>query len=823
MAKAGGLDDFSNNLATDLGPLLSLFGDAITKQYLSESTSFEDYVIFALAPIGLMTAVVSVIRVCGGPWLRSFIGRAQEGDAAIEAELCTSTSADICEVFNRGGITRTLGKAKILEIIRVRPGANKDEDTAKSEDDDKNNSDKPKSNISEKTSEMEINYDWSQENMGLFLVRDYFANCRTSEWHHHTGAKNRPWLRAFSRRRASQNTDTEKGVNPAKDKTISSQNSALAKNSLDKYSNINPNLSINVGIRKRGPLFVYSVLVLGIVLQLGLLAMAPLMSWVGNWSKDGHSKQELGIQKAYAKNKIPISFLVGNVVMILGMFGCAYLIGQITEELKYRRINDQKSTELYWVQAGDQVIGDQTYGPYAYSDPSKPLTEYVISTKRENMETVFKYKVLTWITIVATLGGYIVQFVGLRGMTAWVSIAQLAIMLIMSFFRGMMRTQRLANNGNKLQDISEEVVGHELDWLAFEIWKTMRRDKNGTQKADPLKKDSAQKDGQASGMSWIFTGQPISNQPLQPVSTPALNHAEEILRIRARLGYLSGHESDFLLQTEKTQRQNWDGKYVPIRARAMKMAKALSAIANRLIDKNHPKTEIHLRFQVAFSRSPRDTKPDLHTIGITLHPPNLVARQRTWSLDSLQLEAILGLFSWSLSRYPEVKSPQSGRNSSPWIGFRTSTAKSETMKDVSRARILSARRRTKAVSEDKQYLLDLWLGDNTAEIESCTLRWQQTDQPTCKTLWRRTSIKDKEAKKRFLPDRPESNYRPLQLSTSSSESIASAESPPLQFLGWTQVNLESGPPDSTNEGGVSARSSRSELLSVICIVAIYGD
>lgn len=116
---AAGLDDFSNNLATDLGPLLALFGDAVTKQYLSETTSFEDYVIFALAPIGLMTAVVSVIRVCGAPWLRSFIGRAQEGDAAVEAELCTSTSHDICEVFNQGGITRTLGKAKILEVIRL--------------------------------------------------------------------------------------------------------------------------------------------------------------------------------------------------------------------------------------------------------------------------------------------------------------------------------------------------------------------------------------------------------------------------------------------------------------------------------------------------------------------------------------------------------------------------------------------------------------------------------------------------------------------------------------------------------------------------------
>lgn len=32
-------DDFSNNLATDLSPLLALFGEQVTQQFLSESTS----------------------------------------------------------------------------------------------------------------------------------------------------------------------------------------------------------------------------------------------------------------------------------------------------------------------------------------------------------------------------------------------------------------------------------------------------------------------------------------------------------------------------------------------------------------------------------------------------------------------------------------------------------------------------------------------------------------------------------------------------------------------------------------------------------------
>lgn len=115
-AKAGGLDDFSNNLATDLAPLLTLFGENMTKQYLSESTHWLDYIIFALAPIGILTATASVIRVCGSSSLRAFIGRAREGAGTIESELCSSTSRDVCELFNNGGITRVLAPPKFWNL-----------------------------------------------------------------------------------------------------------------------------------------------------------------------------------------------------------------------------------------------------------------------------------------------------------------------------------------------------------------------------------------------------------------------------------------------------------------------------------------------------------------------------------------------------------------------------------------------------------------------------------------------------------------------------------------------------------------------------------
>jgi hypothetical protein len=60
---ASGWDDISNNLATDLAPIFQLFGEQVTKQYLAESTSILDCIIFAMAPLGVLTAIVSAIRV----------------------------------------------------------------------------------------------------------------------------------------------------------------------------------------------------------------------------------------------------------------------------------------------------------------------------------------------------------------------------------------------------------------------------------------------------------------------------------------------------------------------------------------------------------------------------------------------------------------------------------------------------------------------------------------------------------------------------------------------------------------------------------------
>jgi len=59
---------------------------------MSYSTTWLDSVIFAMAPLGIITAIVGAVRVGGPSWLKSLIGRVRETRAAAEVELMSSTS-----------------------------------------------------------------------------------------------------------------------------------------------------------------------------------------------------------------------------------------------------------------------------------------------------------------------------------------------------------------------------------------------------------------------------------------------------------------------------------------------------------------------------------------------------------------------------------------------------------------------------------------------------------------------------------------------------------------------------------------------------------
>lgn len=68
-------DEFANNLFSDLAPLLTLFGEQVTKQFLSMSMGWADNVLLAMGPLGILTIVVSAIRVGGVRRLKALVGR----------------------------------------------------------------------------------------------------------------------------------------------------------------------------------------------------------------------------------------------------------------------------------------------------------------------------------------------------------------------------------------------------------------------------------------------------------------------------------------------------------------------------------------------------------------------------------------------------------------------------------------------------------------------------------------------------------------------------------------------------------------------------
>ncbi|KAF0644307.1 hypothetical protein FPSE5266_03430 [Fusarium pseudograminearum] len=553
-AAADDLSDFSNDLATDVGPLLVLFGESMTRQYLSESTSFLDYLIFAMAPIGILTAITSVIRVCGHSTLRAFIGRSQEGDGVVEAELCTSTSRDVCELFNKGGITRVLGRPQILELIHIKNPGREDE---------------------------------------LHLFRHLLERTKcsmTEEW--------------------------------IKDERYIPVIGYVSDHSSSKHTQFAPmpNLSLNVGIKRRPRWVFVAIALLGFILQGGVLTLAGVGVWMLGWNLSDSGSSA-------SKNYAPIMFITGTIVMCGGMFSCAALIGQTTREVRYSREPGTPRSRLLWLQPGPQVIGDQSFDAFAHFEniEEEPLPVWTSSRKDFNE----RFELYTFFAVTAVLLGYISQFIGLRGMKAWVSLAQLGITIIMSILRGLLRVQRLGRDANKLGKMPDMIAGHELDWIAFEL-------ALGNSIGDT---------------SFCFTGNYNKLDPPYSISIPesaATNlhenqiDFEKVLQIRKRLSYLTGHDPT---RANNKEVQQWERSQIKAREPAQRLAAAICKVAEKLIRKKTIKGKITIQVEIRASASNGD-KHEEQMIDVVLTPPS--GSQTKWYVDSSRLEAILGLSMWSL-------------------------------------------------------------------------------------------------------------------------------------------------------------------------------
>ncbi|KAK6506587.1 hypothetical protein TWF481_005045 [Arthrobotrys musiformis] len=363
-----------------------------------------------MAPLGLLTAVVSVIRVCGSASLRAFIGRAQEGTGVAELELLSCTSETTAEIYNEGGVARVFGEPQILEIVVVNPDAN----------DSSKGSDGPRVTML--------------------------------------------WDAIF------------RGINKAAYHQTSSTGVPLEVDEMKRVSRYHrPNLSLNAGILRFPKPVTYLAAAVGIALQSGVLIFAALTVYV---YPDSFATAGFGGEDRPAETYTFVLTLFGTVFVTFGLFMCAFLIERSSDEVRFRR-NAAVDGKIYWIQTGGQKIGDQVFGSYIGSFGG---SEYIVSTKSPHRNIP-----LLWTAVASSMLGFVAQFVGLRGMHASVTLAQIGATLVMAIIRAMLRAKRLDKSGDAISSLAvpglaadsphqhplikepKLLYGHELDLFTMQI------------------------------------------------------------------------------------------------------------------------------------------------------------------------------------------------------------------------------------------------------------------------------------------------------------------------------------------------------------------
>ncbi|CAI7627382.1 unnamed protein product [Penicillium viridicatum] len=711
LVRADGWDDFSNNLATDLAPFLSLFGEQITKQYPSESITAIDYFIFAMAPMGILTAVVSAIRVCGTPSLRAFIGRAQEGAGNAEAELCSSTSRDVCELYNSGGIARVFGRPKILEVVH-----DPDHDFS----------------------------DSSDVTAGIHTFQDYILGKGKNLW-----KEEKPKIKP-------NDAELARGSDPLRE--------------LDTpYTAFAPNLSLNIGIKKQSTAVSLAIAVVGLLLQVGVLIFAGVVTYYLKWDKDGSPPE------SYACPLV----ITRTVLVCGGMFHCAFLVGQSTkEDVWHREENYTANSSMYWIQPGGQIIGDQTFDAFSYTDHENKLKKYTTSRKDGSKESKFE----VWAAIGTTISGFVLQFTGLRGIHSAVSIAQLGVIMVMSMARAALRMQRLEPDDNCFAKFPDQVLGHELDWLALRIGRN-DIEKDVKKHTDRLSQRSSSPPSQSlisSSISsfsdpdlqcrhfWRLRGAPETNKVSHenPSAHEPKKAAAKLLAYRTRLASLT--------ISSTTPASNFKIEMVEVRSESQQLAVLIEATAKTIFSKAEIKTEwkdatsmfwgIDCTLYKQNKDLPNSWKNHTVYLEFTQDPDN---PGNPWMLKSkLELEGILGLWVWSLKSDPAVETEDTV------TGLKRSTAD-----DIQARRIVPT-------DQAREPDLGIWLGDEINIITEYNLHHTpaaigDADIGDASTVWTKTGEKDVKYTRNF-------------------PSAAQGSPPRVRFFGWKAAQLPQSPGSETS-------------------------
>ncbi|KAF6827134.1 hypothetical protein CMUS01_09139 [Colletotrichum musicola] len=503
-------DDFSNNLASDIAPLLALFGESVTTQFMSQSTGWADCIMLAVAPIGVITVIVSAIRVGGYTWLKAVVGRARENIVAAELEVMSSTSKEACELWNGRNVVRCPGAADICEFICLYP----------TETDRKDITSARIMDIEKATSSEENS---AEDHRSILRIcpkkRDrYFPGLSARlrkvkrrfllSWHWHKQEESSDTSHidggesGQSRSPQQQSSMTTGRNSPSKNNTNQKNNRASPSGTTSKAPGKHeivilrnrkhpaPNISLNCQADgHRWPLWLCAAIT--VVFQAGALLYFGFVTEYHTlkFEKEGEPVQDYTMPLA----------VTGTVCLVLGMLICVHVVNKASEETRWELTSGKEhAISMIWLQKRKQV-SDQQFESKAIF-PEKKRNQFVTSAraigveqddagqpsqtstrgegqpsqapgmekgsnpKKEEKILVRWLQMLSFVGVFISLAGSVCQFTGLRGMHWTASIAQLGAVALATFVRAVVR--RALTHDIKQQDLKS---GYELDWFVMSL------------------------------------------------------------------------------------------------------------------------------------------------------------------------------------------------------------------------------------------------------------------------------------------------------------------------------------------------------------------
>ncbi|USP78311.1 uncharacterized protein yc1106_05585 [Curvularia clavata] len=325
-------DEFSNNLFSDLAPLLTLFGEQVW---------IDIFRVMHLLSSGGECTHYDMLNGCV-----LILGSARESLAAAEQELLSSTSDDVCEMWSGTDIVRQLGKPRTKELIVVK---------------------------NDRASIPRV--------LGL-------AQAIESRYMHETDKGGR--YLSTPERLASQA----------------------------------PNIALNAegSLVLKKELWFWAIV--GITLQLVAIVFPALATYLWKFSKAGSDVQDY----AYP------CFVAGTLAIVFGVILCSHVIEGVTDERTYEAKTPQVS-QVTRLQLAC-TVSDQSFKPFLIMNPPGDKRIQMSRLLRRPERQLSR---LAGFASIMTVAGFIVQFVGLRGLHWSATIFQLGVTLTMTGARSWVR------------------------------------------------------------------------------------------------------------------------------------------------------------------------------------------------------------------------------------------------------------------------------------------------------------------------------------------------------------------------------------------------